>query len=71
MEWATTFQGIPYSMPELNICEFKTEITVLALKNLKSTGLFPINRAFIKFNLKSLLPTSQANAIENINTQPK
>ena len=51
--------------------EFKCEIMVLGLRDLVSNGLLPIKKAYVKFNLKSLLPPEQAKAVENIQTQPK
>ena len=57
-------------MPNLKILEYKTEIIALGMRNLISNGIMPVNRAYMKFNLKSLLPSSQANAIKNIQTQP-
>jgi hypothetical protein len=53
-------------MPNLNISEFKCEILVLGLRNLVSTGLLPVRKAYVKFNLKSLLPPAAAKAVENI-----
>ena len=58
-------------MPDLKVNEFKCEIMVLGLRNLLSTGLLPIRKAFVKFNLKSLLPADQSKAIDNITTMPK
>ena len=58
-------------MPDLNIQEFKCEIIVLGLRNLVSPGLLPVRKAYIKFNLKSLLPPTQANAVENLLTEPR
>lgn len=46
--------------------EFKCEIMALGLRELVSKGLLPVRKAFVKFNLKSLLPPEQAKAIENI-----
>lgn len=57
-------------MPDLQMSEFKCEVIVLALRDLVSTGLLPVNKSYIKFGLKSLLPVSQANAVDNIYTQP-
>lgn len=45
-------------MPDLDINEYKVEIVALGLRNLVSNGILPVNRAFMKFNLKSLLPSS-------------
>lgn len=50
--------------------DFKCEITALALKSLISAGLLPVNKAYIKFNVKSLLPPANAKAVQNIQTQP-
>ena len=58
-------------MPDVNIQEFKCEVIVLGMRNLVSPGLLPIRKAFVKFNLKSLLPPAQANAVENIVTEPR
>ena len=58
-------------MPDLSFAEFKCDIIVLGLRKLVSTGLLPVRKAFVKFNLKSLLPPSLANAVDNIVTQPK
>ena len=63
--------GIPYPMPSLDINEFKCEIMVLGLRDLVSTGLLPVRKAYTKFNLKSLLPPDQSKAISNITTQPR
>ena len=60
----------PLDMPKLDVSEFKTEIIVLGLRELVSCGLMPIRKAFVKFNLKSLLPGALAKAVENIQTTP-
>ena len=41
------------------------------MRDLISTGLLPIKKAFVKFNVKSLLPPDAAKAVENIRTHPK
>jgi hypothetical protein len=51
--------------------EYKVEIICLGLRDLISSGFLPINKAFVKFNLKSLLPAGKAKAVQNIETQPK
>ena len=48
----------PLLMPDLDIQEFKTEITALGLRDLVSTGLLPVNKAYIKFAVKSLVPVA-------------
>ena len=50
-------------MPNLMFTDFKCEITALALKSLVSAGLLPVNKAYIKFNIKSLLPPANAKAV--------
>ena len=58
-------------MPDLRMDEYKVEVICLGLRKLVSCGIMPVNKAFIKFNLKSLLPASKAKAVQNIETQPK
>lgn len=53
-------------MPSLQSKEFKCEVMVLGLRDLISGGLLPVKKAYVKFNLKSLLPPAQAKAVENI-----
>lgn len=48
--------------------EFKCEVITLGLRDLVSTGLMNVNKAYIKFALKSLLPVAQAKAVDNIFT---
>ena len=55
-------------MPNLDMCEFKCEIITLGLRDLLSTGLMNVNKPYIKFAIKSLLPANQASAVDNINT---
>ena len=50
--------------------EFKCEVIALGLRDLVSTGLMNVNKPYIKFALKSLLPVAQAKAVDNIFTQP-
>jgi hypothetical protein len=50
--------------------QFKVEIVVLGLRDLVSTGLMPINKSYVKFAVKSLLPVSQAKAVDNVFTEP-
>lgn len=57
-------------MPDLDIKEFKCEIIALGLRDLVSTGIMNVNKAYIKFAIKSLLPVSKANAVDNVFTQP-
>ncbi len=50
--------------------EFEIEINILGLRDLQSTGILPVKKAFIVFNLKSLVPPDVGTALENIKTQP-
>lgn len=50
--------------------EYNIEISILGLRDLQSVGILPVKKAFIVFNLKSLIPPDCAQAIENIKTQP-
>ena len=61
---------MPFPMPNLKIVEYKVDIIALGLRNLISTGLMPVNKAYVNFNLKSLLPVHKAAAVSNIQTQP-
>ena len=50
--------------------EYELDINILGLRDLQSTGILPVKKAFIVFNLKSLVPPDDGNTIENIQTQP-
>lgn len=43
-------------------------MNILGLRDLKSFGLLPIRKPFIKFNVKSLLPQEKALAVSNLKT---
>lgn len=43
-------------MPNLQIEEYNIIINVLGLRDLVSTGLLPVRKAFCKFSVKSILP---------------
>lgn len=55
-------------MPDIKIQEFKCQVLVLGLRGLVPNGLLPVRKAFIKFNLRSLLSPEKAGAVENILT---
>ena len=55
-----------YPMPDLRIKEFACTIMVLGLIELVSNGILPIRKAFVKFNLKSLLKSEMAKAVSNL-----
>jgi len=48
--------------------EYNIEISILGLRDLQSVGILPVKKAFIVFNLKSLVPPDCSQAIENIKT---
>jgi len=48
--------------------EFTISINVLGLRDLQSVGILPVKKAFIVFNLKSLVPPDEGTALENIKT---
>ena len=48
--------------------EFVLDINILGLRDLQSSGILPVKKAFIVFNLKSLVPPDDGRAIENIKT---
>ena len=50
--------------------EFDVNMLILGLRQLESPGILPVKKAFINFNIKSLVPPNSA-AVENIKTQPK
>jgi|TARA_B110000285_G_scaffold138237_1_gene154777 hypothetical protein len=60
----------PLPMPDLNIEEYQIQINVLGLRDLLSTGLLPVRKAYCKFSVKSILPPSQAKAVADIFTTP-
>jgi len=56
---------------EVKTKDFNVDINVLGLRDLQSFGILPIKKAFIQFSIRSLLPPSKAEAVENIKTSPK
>jgi hypothetical protein len=43
--------------------EYKITINALGLRNLESSGILPVQKAFVKFNIKSLLPPKSGNSV--------
>ena len=72
LEVPTEFGDPPMRLqqPDLGIEEYNVEVNVLGLRNLVSTGLLPIKKAYIKFSVKSVLPPAQAKAVNDIFTIP-
>ena len=54
---------VEINMMHLEIEEYNVEINVLGFRDLISTGLLPIRKAYAKFSLKSILPPSEAKAV--------
>ena len=50
--------------------EFQIDINILGLRDLQSVGILPVKKAFIVFNLKSLVPPEDGTALDNLKTQP-
>ena len=50
--------------------EYLVDINILGLRNLESFGMLPVQKPFIKFRIKSLLPPDKAQAVTNVTTDP-
>ncbi len=48
--------------------EYLVDINILGLRDLQSVGILPVKKAYISFNLKSLVSPEQGEALENIKT---
>ena len=48
--------------------EYKVSINVLGLRELTPDGLLPIQKAYLKFMIKSLLDAKDAGTMQNIQT---
>lgn len=59
-----------FDMPDLEIEPYHVIINVLGLRSLISAGMLPVKKAFIKFSVKSLLPSEKAKAVDDIYTIP-
>lgn len=68
--YADDIQSIPILMPDLKIDQYNININVLGLRDLISTGLLPVKKAYVKFSVKSILPPAQAKAVADIYTEP-
>ena len=51
--------------------EYKVSINVLGLRDLQPDGLLPIQKAYLKFMIKSLVDAQAAGTMQNIATQPR
>jgi hypothetical protein len=50
--------------------EYQVDVNVLGLRDLQSVGILPVKKAFVIFNLKSLVNPDDGRALENVRTQP-
>ena len=57
-------------METVQFDDYQIEVSILGLRGLQSVGILPVKKAFIQFNLKSLVPPSFSQKIDNIKTQP-
>ena len=51
--------------------EFGVALNILGLRGLQSPGLLPVRKAFLQFNLKSMVPPALGTDLSNIRTEPK
>ncbi len=51
--------------------EFGVAMNILGLRGLQSPGLLPVKKAFLNFNLKSMVPPKLGTDLNNIRTEPK
>ena len=67
---------VEVDVPKLNLMmrpettQIDVEINILGLRGLQSTGILPVKKPFIKFNLNSLVPPGEGGVLQNILTQP-
>ena len=47
--------------------EFSVNMLILGMRNLQSPGILPVKKAFVKFNIKSLVPPN-GPSLKNIQT---
>jgi hypothetical protein len=51
--------------------EYGVSLNILGLRGLQSPGMLPVKKAFLVFNIKSMVPPQLGNSLENIKTEPK
>lgn len=56
---------------QVSMNEYGISLNILGLRGLQSPGLLPVKKAFLVFNLKSMVPPQLGNSLENITTEPK
>ena len=50
--------------------EFQVSLNVLGMRGLCSPGILPVKKAFVKFNLKGLVPPTVGTNLANLKTEP-
>lgn len=50
--------------------DFEINMLILGMRNLESPGILPVKKAFVNFNVKSLVPPN-GPAVKNIKTEPQ
>ena len=50
--------------------EYQVSLNVLGMRGLVSPGILPVKKAFIKFNLKGLVPPTVGTSLSNLKTDP-
>lgn len=56
---------------EVQMAEFGVTMNILGLRGLMSPGILPVKKAFLQFNLKSMVPPKLGSNLQNIRTEPK
>ena len=56
---------------EVEMKEFNIQMQILGLRGLQSAGVLPVKKAFIQFNLKSMVPPALGANLNNLKTDPK
>lgn len=56
---------------QVEMKEFGVAMNILGLRGLQSPGLLPVRKAFLQFNLKSMVPPALGTNLSNIRTEPK
>ena len=63
-------------LPNVNLAanvamrEFQVSMNVLGMRALQSPGILPVKKAFVKFNLKGLVPPTIGTNLSNLKTEP-
>jgi hypothetical protein len=56
---------------KVTIDEYKVSMNILGMRSLMSAGLLPVKKAFVLFNLKSMVPPMLGDSLSNIKTDPR